>query len=179
MTSLSADLEASLGCYPDFPQPGILFRDLSPVLRNPALTKRLFAHLCEQAQSWGAQQIVGVESRGFLFGVPLALELGLPFAMVRKKGKLPGAVYSVDYALEYGTDSLQIQKDAAQAGVRSVIVDDVLATGGTAKAVMDLLGAGQSIVAGSLFVIELAALNGRQLLQKEAPHAPLHALLSI
>jgi adenine phosphoribosyltransferase len=158
------DLKAFIRDVPDFPQAGILFRDITPLLRDPAA----FAHALDLVAGAVAEMrvdaVVGIESRGFLFGTPVALQLGLPFVPVRKPGKLPAARMSVEYSLEYGNSQLDIHADALSRGQRAVIVDDLLATGGTARAaakLVELLGA---TVAGIVFLVELESLGGREYL---------------
>jgi adenine phosphoribosyltransferase len=150
---------------PDFPQPGVLFRDITPLLGSPAAFRQILGALEQQAKSTRPEAIVGIESRGFLFGGPLADRLGLPFVPVRKPGKLPAARMSVEYSLEYGDSQLDIHADALAPGTRAYIVDDLLATGGTAKATAKLVELLGGEVAGFGFVIELRALGGRDLLK--------------
>ncbi len=146
---------------PDFPKPGILFRDISPIFKDPAATAELIFGM---AATWNgkATGVVGLDARGFIIGSLLAQALWLPFAMARKKGKLPGQVASISYGLEYGEDILELQVDAFEPGSKVLIVDDLLATGGTADAASKLVTMIGSEVAGYAFVIELAGLNGRQ-----------------
>jgi adenine phosphoribosyltransferase len=162
---VSDDLRAFIRDVPDFPQPGILFRDVTPLLKDaPAFNTALDA-MQNYVASRNAGAIVGIESRGFLFGTPLAARLSLPFVPVRKPGKLPAAHMSIEYALEYGEGQLDIHSDALSAGDSVVIVDDLLATGGTAVGaakLVELLGAR---VAGMAFLIELKGLEGRKRLQ--------------
>jgi adenine phosphoribosyltransferase len=151
---------------PDFPQPGILFRDITPLLRDPAATRFAVDELTAYVESRRVDAVVGIESRGFLFGMPVATRLGLPFVPVRKPGKLPAARMTVEYSLEYGNSQLDIHADALARGDRAVIVDDLLATGGTAHAaakLVELLGASVDSV---LFLIELANLRGRERLEE-------------
>jgi len=158
---LATRVRDALRAVPDFPQPGVLFRDITPLLAASNLFPRVVAWLAEQCEGHGADRVACIESRGFLFGAPLAERLGLPLALIRKPGKLPHHTVRQDYALEYGTDALEIHADACSSGDRVVLIDDVLATGGTAAAACDLierLGAG---VAGVLFVVELSELDGR------------------
>lgn len=154
--------------HPDFPKPGILFRDIFPVLRNPAVFQELLDVMAEQvkAKAPNVELIVGLESRGFLFGPSIALKLNCGFAPVRKKGKLPGEKESVTYALEYGTDIFEVQKEAFKPGQSVVIVDDLLATGGTMKAACELIQKVGANVVECLVVIELADLKGRDKLSK-------------
>jgi len=155
------DLKQYIRDVPDFPQPGVLFRDITPLLREPVALGYALDQMAEYVASRRVDAIVGVESRGFLFGVPVAARLGLPFVPVRKPGKLPAARMSVEYSLEYGSSQLDIHADALDAGDHVVVVDDLLATGGTARAackLVELLGA---TVDGLLFLVELGALGGR------------------
>ena len=165
----SLDLKPLIRDIPDFPKPGILFRDITPLLRDPqgwraVMTK--MGKICEQLQP---DLIVGIESRGFIVGTALATDLGIGFVPVRKPGKLPGAVIGVDYALEYGTDRLEITADALQDGAKVLLVDDLLATGGTAAAAAQLVQQAGGTLVGCSFVIELAALNGRERLPASIP----------
>jgi len=177
--TLAQDLLAIVRDYPDFPKPGIVFKDIAPLLRNPRALKRVVNWMAERAHACGANQIVGIESRGFFFGVPLALEMGLPFVPARKKGKLPGAVVTESYALEYGTDHIEIQTESLAKGTRSLIVDDVIATGGTAAAVGNLIAktAGAEGVAGYAFLLELGFLPGREALSKVTNGAPVASII--
>ena len=146
---------------PDFPISGILFRDITPLLSTPSAFARSidrFAELCEQLK---VECIVGAESRGFIFGAPLAQQLNLPFVPVRKPGKLPRATESVSYSLEYGEDTLEIHKDDLSQGQRVVFIDDLLATGGTAAASVSLIEKLGAQVVSCLFLIELVGLGGR------------------
>lgn len=148
---------------PDFPKPGILFRDITPVLAHPpTLVDALRLHRNHITDLEGSiDKIVGIESRGFLFGMALAAELHVGFVPVRKPGKLPAATTEVRYALEYGEDALQIHTDAIDAGDRVLVVDDLLATGGTAQAARQLVTGLGGIVLAALFLIELEFLQGR------------------
>ena len=160
------DLKSLIRDVPDFPQPGILFRDITPLLANPAGLRYTLEALTAVAKETNPDCIVGIESRGFSFGVPLADRLGLPFVPVRKPGKLPAARMSVEYSLEYGESRLDIHEDALASGDRALIVDDLLATGGTALAAAKLVELLGGVVAGCAFVIELEALAGRERLKK-------------
>lgn len=146
---------------PDFPTPGILFRDIAPALADGALFRDLITHFADRYRDIGADSVVAIESRGFIIGAPLAVELGVGFTLVRKPGKLPWKTVRVEYALEYGTDALEAHTDALAAGHRALVVDDVLATGGTAAAAVDLVRKLDGEVVGCAFVIELAGLGGR------------------
>ena len=159
------DLKALIRDVPDFPQAGVLFRDITPLLANPAAFAAVISGLQEDAASRQPAAIVGIESRGFLFGGPLADRMALPFVPVRKPGKLPAARMSVEYSLEYGQSQLDIHQDALPRGARAYIVDDLLATGGTALAAAKLVEMIGGEVAGLGFVVELAALGGRARLE--------------
>ncbi|MCK9487632.1 MAG: adenine phosphoribosyltransferase [Dehalococcoidia bacterium] len=146
---------------PDFPAPGVLFRDITPLLYDPPARRAVLDALAEAARDMGATLICGVESRGFIFGVPVAERLDVPFVPVRKPGKLPHDIVSVTYALEYGEGELEMHRHPPVQGHRVVIVDDLLATGGTASAAARLVEECGGQVAGYAFVVELAALEGR------------------
>lgn len=146
---------------PDFPEPGILFRDITPVLADPEAFAEVVAALAAAAGGYQPDLIVGVESRGFLFGAPIALRLGVGFAPVRKRGKLPHTTIFEEYALEYGANVVEMHTDAVQEGQRVVIVDDLLATGGTAAAAATLIERLGGTVAGCCFLAELTFLGGR------------------
>ncbi|GMN89125.1 adenine phosphoribosyltransferase [Francisella sciaenopsi] len=152
---------------PDFPKPGIVFRDITPLLADPQGLKMTAKAMAEELKSKGIKPtiIAGTESRGFIFGVALAEALGLGFVPVRKPGKLPRETYKVSYQLEYGSDSLEIHKDAFKPTDKVLVVDDLLATGGTAKATVQLIEKTQASVVGLIFVIELEDLNGRKVLE--------------
>jgi adenine phosphoribosyltransferase len=160
--SESIDLKHYIRDVPDFPEPGILFRDITPLLQTPKAFRAAIEQMCTYIRSRAPDAIVGIESRGFIFGTPIATELALPFVPIRKPGKLPAAHMSVEYSLEYGTGQLDIHADALQPGQRVVIVDDLLATGGTALGAAKLVEMIRGRVAGMAFLIELAALPGRE-----------------
>lgn len=167
------DLKTLIRDIPDFPKPGILFRDITTLLRDPAGLKYSIDTLADKVVDLQPQYIVGMESRGFIFGAALAYQMGIGFIPVRKPGKLPAAVRSIDYALEYGTDRLEIHADAFTPGNRILIVDDLIATGGTAAATAKLLQELGGELVGCAFVIELDALNGRSHL----PNVPIISLV--
>ena len=164
MTSSSAspDLRRWIRDIPDFPKPGILFRDLTPLMRDPAGWRETVRQLAEITERLKPDLIVGIESRGFIVGTSLATALGLGFVPVRKPGKLPGKIHGVDYDLEYGSDRLEIHADGFEDSPRILIVDDLLATGGTAEACGQLVGLAGGEIVGFAFVVELADLGGRQ-----------------
>lgn len=155
------DLKGLIRDVPDFPVAGVLFRDITPLLGNAEAFAQVLDELQQDAKAHDPQAIVGIESRGFLFGGPLADRLGLPFVPIRKPGKLPAEHMSVEYSLEYGQNQLDIHVDALPAGAQVYIVDDLLATGGTALAAAKLVEMAGGRVAGLGFVIELAGLGGR------------------
>jgi adenine phosphoribosyltransferase len=150
---------------PDFPQPGILFKDLTPVLGDPTAYRTVLDELAARLRNRGFQRIVAIESRGFLFGAPLADRLGLGIAPVRKLGKLPYRTERVQYALEYGTGILEAHVDAVKPGEKVAVVDDLLATGGTAAAAGELVHKEGATVGAYLFVVELTQLHGRDKLR--------------
>lgn len=145
---------------PDFPKPGILFKDITPLLADAVAFRTAIDLLAEQARALAPEVIVGIESRGFLFGAPLATALGLGFVPVRKPGKLPSATTRVDYDLEYGTDAVEMHTDALSHGARALVVDDVIATGGTARATCELVTRLGAQAIGAAFLIELTFLEG-------------------
>ncbi len=156
------DLKAHIRHVPDFPKPGILFYDISTLLAHPQAWQATVERLNDAIRPMQPDILVGIESRGFLVAAPLALRMGLGFLMVRKQGKLPGATIRHQYALEYGTDTVEIQEGAIQPGQRVVVLDDLLATGGTLEAAIELIAkvGGQPVGAGC--IIELSFLGGRQ-----------------
>ncbi|MDQ8157805.1 MAG: adenine phosphoribosyltransferase [Gemmatimonadota bacterium] len=169
--SLPDRLRATLRDVPDFPSPGILFKDITPVLANPALMRDVITAMVAPFIGSGVTRVVGVESRGFLFGVPMALALDVPFAPARKPGKLPWRTEREAYALEYRSDVLEMHTDAVGAGDRVLVVDDVLATGGTAAATCRLVERLGADVVGVSVLVELGFLDGRALLPERAVHA--------
>jgi len=149
---------------PDFPKQGILFKDITPVLEDPAALKQAVNLIAADARAKGAEVIVGIESRGFIFGAPIALHLHVPFAMARKLGKLPYDKISEEYALEYGTNTVEMHIDSIKPGQKAYIVDDLLATGGTAAAAARLVERLKGSVCGFGCLIELSFLHGRETL---------------
>ena len=172
MTKL--DLRALIRDVPDFPKPGVLFKDITPLLADAAGFAEATDQLCEIVKQRGADAVVAIESRGFIFGAPVAHRLGLPLQLVRKPGKLPYKTIGLSYELEYGTDRVEIHVDAIAAGRSYVVVDDLIATGGTAAATAQLIENHGGTVASLAFVIELEFLRGRDRLK---PH-PVDALIS-
>jgi len=156
------DLREHIRGVPDFPKPGILFYDISTLLAHPDAWQVALGRLARIVSAYQPDVLAGVESRGFLVAAPLAAKLGLGFCMIRKPGKLPGDVVSHDYQLEYGTDTIQIQRDAVAPGQRVVVLDDLLATGGTMGASLALFEKVGAKVVGAACIIELTFLGGRE-----------------
>ena len=169
---LSRRFAADVEDVHDFPKPGIVFKDLGKVWQNPSLCIELVQAMASEAQALEVDVVVGIESRGFLLGMPLALALGVPFVPVRKAGKLPGEVHRTAYGLEYGEAVVEMQVGALRSGQRVLVHDDVLATGGTAAACKKLVEAAGAEVVGWSFLIELTFLNGRKAigLKDESAH---------
>lgn len=159
------DLKAFIRDVPDFPAPGILFRDITPLLRNSRAFKYVIDSLLERFKDEPLDTIVAVESRGFLFGAPLAYQMGKPLVPVRKQGKLPARTHTTEYSLEYGVSKMEIHADAISKGERVLLLDDLLATGGTLAAAARLVEMSGGIVGGIGLVIELTELNGRRRLE--------------
>lgn len=171
---MAIDLKDYVATIKDFPKEGILFRDVTPILSNPEAFKESERLLSEYAKSVRADMIAGPESRGFLFGAPVALELGIGFAPVRKPGKLPRETVSCKYDLEYGSNELFMHKDSIQPGQRVVVIDDLLATGGTGLATAKMIEELGGVVAGFAFIIELDGLPGRETLGKYDVYSIMH-----
>lgn len=165
------DLKQYIRSIPDFPKAGILFRDITTLLNNPSAFRNAIDQLTKPFAGKGIKKVIGIESRGFLTAAPLAYLLGAGFIPVRKKGKLPYKTTSVSYELEYGTDTLEMHLDAVVKGEKVIIVDDLLATGGTAEATCALVEKNGGIIAGLGFLIELSDLKGRERLGKYATHS--------
>ena len=155
------DLKQYIRSVPDFPKPGILFYDISTLLRHEDAWQVAVGRMARKVRFYQPDLLAGIESRGFLLAAPLALKLGCGFFMLRKAGKLPGAVIGTDYALEYGNDRIEMQADSVQAGQRVVVVDDLLATGGTMAAAIALLRQSGAEVPAAAALIELTFLHGR------------------
>lgn len=167
------DLKSLIRDIADFPKPGILFRDITTLLRDPEGLRYTIETLTEKCAHLSPEYVVGMESRGFIIGAPLAYKLGVGFIPVRKPGKLPAAVHTVEYELEYGMDRLEMHQDALHPGSRVLIVDDLIATGGTATATAELVQQIGCILVGFGFIIELRDLGGRQRL----PDVPIVTLV--
>jgi adenine phosphoribosyltransferase len=167
------DLRKLIREVPDFPKPGILFYDITTLLKDPAAFREVIDRMVEQVKGTEIDVVVGMESRGFIFSAPIAYQLGAGFVPVRKLGKLPAETIEVEYALEYGTATLEIHRDAIQPGQKVLIVDDLLATGGTVMGTIELVQRLGGEVAGLSFMVELSALKGRDQLAQFAIHALL------
>lgn len=170
---LTMDLKDKIRHVPDFPRAGILFYDITTLLQDPAGLRTAIDGVSLPFKEQGIDLVVGVESRGFIFGAAVADRIGAGFSPVRKPGKLPSSCVRATYDLEYGTDSLEMHADAVKNGQRVLIVDDLLATGGTARATLDLVKGLGGDVRGLSFLIELVALNGRAKLAGHKVHAVL------
>jgi adenine phosphoribosyltransferase len=172
--SLADEIRGAIRDIPDFPRPGIVFKDITPLLANPVLFRKATRALADPFRKAGITHVVAIESRGFLLGAPVALELGAALVPVRKPGKLPSATASVEYALEYGTDRLEIHADACDAKAKVLIVDDVLATGGTAVAAGSLVRGRGALVGGYAFLLTLSFLPG----ESRLAGTPVHRLVT-
>ena len=167
------DFKQHIRAIPDFPKPGILFYDISTLLAHPQAWQAMIEELAAAIRPYRPELLVGIESRGFLVAAPLAYALGSGFAMVRKKGKLPGRTVRHSYDLEYGTDTIEMQEDAISPGRRVIVLDDLIATGGTMQAAIELVQQQGGTVAAAACIIELTFLNGRGRLE-----VPLTAMIS-
>src|ERR1700722_15943190 len=171
---MTEDLRTLVRDIPDFPKPGVIFKDITPLMADSAALAQAVEGLAEYARPLDAECVLAAEARGFLLGPALALALGVGFALARKPGKLPYETVSAEYELEYGVDSLELHSDAIRPGMRVLVHDDLLASGGTARALCDLVERLGGIVVGCGFLVELAFLGGRE---RVAPHEA-HALLA-
>jgi adenine phosphoribosyltransferase len=159
------DLKGHIRQIPDFPKRGILFYDISTLLQRPDAFQAAVDRMADLIAPYRPERLIGIESRGFILAAPLALRLGVGLTMVRKRGKLPGSVVVHAYNLEYGSDTIEVSADLIPAGSRVVVVDDLIATGGTAAATVELLAKVDAAVAAAVFLIELTGLKGRERLQ--------------
>jgi adenine phosphoribosyltransferase len=166
-------LKQLIRTIPDFPKPGIMFRDLTTLFLHPAGFREAVREMARPHKDAGIDMVVGIESRGFILGAPIALELGTGFVPMRKPGKLPGEKIGVEYSLEYGTDRLEVHTEALRRGMRVLMVDDLLATGGTMRAACNLAEQVGCTVAGISFVVELVDLKGQAQLKEYAIHSLL------
>ena len=159
------DLKQHIRAIPDFPKPGILFYDITTLLKDPAAYREAIELMLAPYRDQRVDLVVGMESRGFIFSSPMAYELGTGLVPVRKLGKLPADTLTVEYALEYGSNTLEIHRDAIEPGQRVLIVDDLLATGGTVRGTIELVERLKGVVVGLAFLVELEFLNGRERLE--------------
>lgn len=159
------NLDKMIRDIPDFPKKGILFKDITTMLKEPKAFRQAIRQMAEKYRACGIQKVCGIESRGFIFGAPLAMELEAGFVPIRKNGKLPWTKWSQEYTLEYGTDKIEIHVDAVDNGEKTLVVDDLLATGGTARGVIQLLEKMGADIQGFAFLIELSFLKGRDQLE--------------
>lgn len=174
--SLKDQIISSIRDVPDFPKPGIVFKDITPLLQDVVLSKKITLAFAEYWSDRQIDVIVGIESRGFIWGNSLAQEMNIPFVPIRKKGKLPADTFSYKYDLEYGSAEIEIHKDGIFAGQNVLIHDDLLATGGTAVAGAELIKMCGGSVAGYSFLVELSFLNGREVIAKNGEE--IHSLVS-
>ncbi|GGQ66388.1 adenine phosphoribosyltransferase [Streptomyces flaveolus] len=179
MTGIQELLLSRIRDVADYPEPGVVFKDITPLLADPAAFTALTDALAEVAGRTGATKVVGLEARGFILGAPVALRSGLGFVPVRKAGKLPGATLGQAYDLEYGSAEIEVHAEDLSADDRVLIVDDVLATGGTAEASVQLIRRAGAQVAGLAVLMELGFLDGRARLEPALAGAPLEALLTV
>ncbi len=166
-------LRSRIRDVPDFPKPGIVFKDITPLLQDAEALRLACARMADPFRGKGIDVVLGVESRGFIFGPPVALALGTGFAIARKRGKLPWETVTESYELEYGVEQIEMHRDAVETDQRVLLIDDVIATGGTAAATARLVESMGAEVVGSSFLLELAALDGRKALDP----LPVHAVL--
>lgn len=170
--TLSERILSAIRTVPDFPEPGIQYKDISTLFLRPDLVRLMIEACAQSLEVYQADAIAGIESRGFLLGAAIAAHMQLPFVMIRKAGKLPSATYQETYALEYGTASIEMHCDALEQGAKVIVVDDVLATGGTAIAACNLIKRAGAMPVSCSFIAELEFLNGRQKLE----HAGIEAI---
>lgn len=174
--TLQDQIISTIRDVPDFPKPGIVFKDITPLLQDVVLSKKITLAFAEFWSSRNIDVIVGIESRGFIWGNSLAQEMNIPFVPIRKKGKLPADTYSFKYDLEYGSAEVEIHKDAIKEGQNVLVHDDLLATGGTAIAAAELIKMCGGKVAGYSFLVELSFLNGREVISKNGEE--IHSLVT-
>ncbi|MFM7467474.1 MAG: adenine phosphoribosyltransferase [Crocinitomicaceae bacterium] len=168
--SIEEKLKSIIRDVPDFPKPGILFKDISTIMLDPEVSNEVLNHLVELYKDQHIDGVAGIESRGFLFGYPLAMRLGVPFILIRKEGKLPYKKISFSYELEYGFSTIELHEDAVKPGQRILIHDDLLATGGSAEAAANLIKRCGGELAGFNFLVGLSFLNGVEKLNKLSPN---------
>lgn len=173
-TKMLESISSAIRDVPDFPRPGIVFKDITPLLLKPELLDGVVQLLADEFRSSNVEKVMAIESRGFILGAPVALRLGAGLVLARKAGKLPWKRHRVEYSLEYGTDVIEVHVDSIAEGERVLVVDDVLATGGTARAAGKVVGEAGGELVGMAFLMELEFLNGR----KQLPDIDVRALLS-
>ncbi len=169
--SATLDLRSFIRDIPDFPEPGIVFKDITPLFLAPEALRETIRLLSDYARERDVQLVVAAEARGFMLGAAVAAEIGAGFIPARKPGKLPRETEAVEYVLEYGVDALEVHRDALEGGARVLVHDDLLATGGTAKALCELVENAGAVVVACAFVIELAFLHGRECLAPREVHS--------
>ncbi|HET9170810.1 MAG TPA: adenine phosphoribosyltransferase [Actinospica sp.] len=179
LSALSSLLDSRIRDIVDYPKPGIVFKDITPLLADPDAFAAMTAEFVRIGRELGATKVVGLEARGFILAAPVAVNGGFGFVPVRKAGKLPGDVYAVSYQLEYGEAVLEIHQDSFQPGDRVLIVDDVLATGGTAAAALQAIGECGARTVGVAVLLELSFLPGRGRLAAESRELPVKSLLTV
>jgi len=160
------DFKSIIRDIPDYPKKGIIFKDITTLLKNPKAFQEVINVFYEIIKSQKIDKIIGIESRGFIFGAPLAYKLNVGFIPIRKKGKLPGETISVNYDLEYGTDQIEMHIDALKKGERVILIDDLIATGGTALAAIELINKMEAEIIENLFLIDLTFLGGSKSIKK-------------
>lgn len=163
--SIEEEIKTAIRDVPNFPKEGIVFKDITPIMMNPELSNKIVDYLYELYKDQKIEIVAGIESRGFLFGYPLAMRLGIPFVLIRKQGKLPYDKISYEYTLEYGSATIEMHTDAVKKNQRVLIHDDLLATGGSAEAAAKLIEESGGVIAGFNFLVGLNFLNGNQKLQ--------------
>ena len=176
MSELEKSIKNAVRDVPNFPKEGIVFKDITPLLSDVSLSKEITNALADYWENYEIDTIVGIESRGFMWGHSLAQQMGVPFVPIRKKGKLPAESYSFEYELEYGSAEIEMHKDAIQNNHRVLIHDDLLATGGTAAGAAELVKMAGGVITGFSFIVELSFLGGEKLLSSHEEH--IHALAS-
>ena len=175
----SFDFESRIIDIPDYPEPGVIFKDITPLFDDAEALRAVIDAIADHFAGRGVTKVVGAEARGFLVGVPVAYRLGCGFVPARKPGKLPRAVYSQSYELEYGTDELQVHQDALTPGDRVLIVDDLIATGGTAVATARLVEQSGASIEGFSFILELEFLKPRDIMGRECPGKEVYTLVKV
>ena len=175
----SFDYESRIVSIPDYPEPGVIFKDIMPLVGDPVAFKSAVKDIADRFRDAGATKVVGPEARGFIIGSAVAYELGVGFVPARKPGKLPRAVYKQEYSLEYGTDSLEMHKDSLSADDKVLIIDDLVATGGSTEAAAKLCGKSGAQIVGFGFILELEFLKPRDLLAKDFPGVDVFSLVQV